>query len=140
MRKLLIAACALAAVPWMSVPSAALAQPAHVGGPHFAAGPVGRFAGRDLAAWRGGYWWRGWRGGRAGWWWFAGGYGYWYAAPVYPYPAYVGDVSVAGAYPAPSGRVWWFCDNPAGYYPYVRDCPAPWRPVKPTTDPAYPPA
>jgi hypothetical protein len=140
MRKLLIAACALAALPSMSLPGAALAEPAGVAGPHFAAGPVGHLAGGDLAAWRGGYWWHGWRGGQLGWWWFVNGYGYWYGAPVFPYPAYVGDLSVPGAaYPASSGRVWWFCDNPAGYYPYVRTCPAPWRPVKPTTDPVYPP-
>ena len=138
MRKLLIAACALAMLPWTMAPGAALAEPAGAG-PHFAAGPVGHFAGRDLAAWRGGHWWHGWRGGRAGWWWFVDGYGYWYGAQVWPYPPYVADVSVAGAYAAPRGRVWWFCDGPAGYYPYVHACPTPWRPVKPTTDPVFPP-
>jgi hypothetical protein len=140
MRKLLIAACALAALPWTALPGAASAEPAGAAGPPFAAGPVAHFAGQDLATWRHGHWWGGWLGGRPGWWWLAGGYGYLYPAPVYPYPAYVAGVSAPGAASTPHGRAWWFCDNPAGYYPYVQSCPTPWRPVKPTTDPVYPPS
>ena len=153
-RKLVVSAFAA-----LMLPSAALAQHGgdghgdyghgdygHVGGyagggrppsvGHFAPGPVAHFGARDLATWRGGYWWHGWRGGRVGWWWFAGGFWYWYAAPIYPYPTYVpGDW--VGGYPAP-GTVWWFCDNPPGYYPYVQGCWR-WRPVAPNVAPGYPP-
>jgi hypothetical protein len=132
----------------LALPGAALAQhsgtghgagppPGMHGGSHFAAGPVGRFGARDLATWRGGYWWHGWRGGRVGWWWYAGGFWYWYASPIYPYPGYVPDYYLGGGYPAPSS-VWWFCDNPPGYYPYVRGCWH-WRPVAPSASAFYPP-
>jgi hypothetical protein len=132
----------------LALPGAALAQhggmghgagppPGMHGGGHFAAGPVDRFGARDLATWRGGNWWHGWRGGRVGWWWFAGGFWYWYASPIYPYPAYVPDYYLGGGYPAP-GSVWWYCDNPPGYYPYVRGCWH-WRPVAPSASTFYPP-
>jgi hypothetical protein len=101
------------------------------------AGPVSRLGPHEMAAWRAGWWWHGWRGGRVGWWWCAGGYWYWYEAPIYPYPNYVPGAFVGGGYPG-SGPVLWFCDNPAGYYPYVRGCWR-WRPVTPNTRPMYPP-
>ena len=68
--------------------------------------------------------------------------------PPYPYPAY----SYAPAYYPPSPPVvmaqqaplappgpapvqyWYYCNNPRGYYPYVQNCGAAWRPV-----PAQPP-
>jgi hypothetical protein len=103
---------------------------------HFAAGPISRLPPREAATWRAGYWWHGWRAGRVGWWWCAGGYWYWYASPIYPYPADVPADFVGGGYPAPT--VWWFCDNPPGYYPYVRGCWR-WRPVTPSSEPDYPP-
>lgn len=28
-------------------------------------------------------------------------------------------------------QYWYYCDNPAGYYPQVPQCPTPWRPVAP---------
>lgn len=31
----------------------------------------------------------------------------------------------------PPQQFWYYCDNPAGYYPYVPNCPTPWRPVTP---------
>lgn len=168
MNKLLIAACAL-----LALPGAALAQPrgggahggsgSHGGGGHgapsgrsgggfrgggsfsagvgvrgggvraFAAGPVGRFGVRDVAAWRGGFWWHGYRGSRFGWWWFTDGFWYWYDAPLYPYPDFVGDYYVPSQAYAPPGRVWYYCYSPAGYYPYVPACPSGWR-VVPATD------
>jgi hypothetical protein len=143
--KTLIVAVAAA----LALPGAALAQhggmgrgggapPGMHGGGHFAAGPVGRFGAHDMATWRAGNWWHGWRGGRVGWWWFAGGFWYWYASPIYPYPAYVPDYYLGGGYyPAP-GSVWWFCDNPPGYYPYVQGCWR-WRPVAPSASTLYPP-
>ena len=45
-------------------------------------------------------------------------------APVYVQPAAPG--------PAPQS-FWYYCQQPAGYYPYVQDCPSGW-----TTVPATP--
>jgi hypothetical protein len=80
--------------------------------------------------WHGGSWHQGWYGSRYGWWWVIPGFG-WYAydAPIYPYPdpdAYTQAIS------APP--FWYYCSNPAGYYPYVAQCSGPWQPV-----PAQPP-
>ena len=30
---------------------------------------------------------------------------------------------------APAAAVWYFCDNPQGYYPYVKQCAGAWRTV-----------
>jgi hypothetical protein len=114
------------------------AQPPAIASRTLPPGPVARLPSADLATWRSGYWWRGWRGGRVGWWWCAGGYWYWFASPIYPYPATVPAAVVGGGYPSPRA-VWWYCDKPAGYYPYVRGCWR-WRAVTPKTGAAYPPA
>ncbi len=31
--------------------------------------------------------------------------------------------------------VWYYCNNPPGYYPYVRECPGGWQPVAPMPPP-----
>jgi len=75
-----------------------------------------------------------------------------YAPPVYapvtvqPYyvePTYVNPPVVAPP-PAPpyaaqslpsetlGGQWWYLCKKPAGYYPYVRECPSGWEKVSPT--------
>lgn len=96
--------------------------------------------------WHTGYWHNGWYGGRFGWWWIAGGSWYWYNAPVYPYPAAVSEVyvtppaTVAAPPAAPAPQMWYYCDNPAGYYPYVQSCAQPYRPVVPQAAPAAPAA
>jgi hypothetical protein len=77
----------------------------------------------NAGAWHGGRWFRGWYGGRFGWWWYVPGYD-WYAyydEPVYPYPAY----PYAG-----SPNLWYYCEDPAGYYPYIQQCTGPWQPVQ----------
>jgi hypothetical protein len=94
------------------------------------------FGPREIAIWRGGRWINDWHDGRFGWWWFTDGYWYYYPQPIYPYPTYVAP-PVAVAEPAPpappaNGPTWYFCDNPAGYYPYVQNCSAPWRAVAQT--------
>lgn len=100
-----------------------------------------RFGGHSH--WRGGHWHHGHHGDHFGWWWVVGGLAYLYAAPVYPYPAPYErivvvedypDVEVEPQAPPPSTRYWHYCDNPRGYYPYVRECPGGWRRV-----PAEPP-
>jgi len=102
-----------------------------------------RFAPHDREVWVGGHWHHEWHNGRFGWWWFAGGVWYFYDAPVYPYPTVVSETTYlepVGAPPAaapgvPAAPTYYYCDNPAGYYPYVQSCAMPWRPV-----PAAPPA
>lgn len=33
--------------------------------------------------------------------------------------------------PAPGAQFWYFCHNPQGYYPYVRECDVQWQAVAP---------
>jgi len=35
-------------------------------------------------------------------------------------------------YIQPAAPIWYYCDNPQGYYPYVPQCSNGWRPVTPT--------
>lgn len=58
---------------------------------------------------------------------------YYYSPPVVAVPAsppvYIerGDAQPA---PEPGSANWWYyCQNPAGYYPYVRQCPGGWQRV-----------
>jgi hypothetical protein len=44
-------------------------------------------------------------------------------------------VYVEPAQPAPQ-NFWYYCTNPAGYYPYVKNCTVPWMQVVPTPPPA----
>ncbi len=70
-------------------------------------------------------------------------YSYYPAYPAYPYPAYsyapsyYPPVTMAQQAPPPGPppvQYWYYCDNPRGYYPYVQNCGAGWKPV-----PAQPP-
>jgi hypothetical protein len=93
----------------------------------------------DRARWQGGQWRHDWHDGRFAWWWTVDGLWYFYPVPIYPYPTYVPPaIVVQQAPPVPSGQppaqYWYYCDNPAGYYPYVASCNSGWRPV-----PAVPP-
>ena len=60
-------------------------------------------------------------------------YGY-----LYGYPStYAPQIAVQPAQPVviqppSSPPVWYYCDNPAGYYPYVNQCPGGWRTVAPS--------
>lgn len=77
-------------------------------------------------------------------------YSYYYPPPAYSYyppsyyppvapaspPVYIerGDAQIAPAPQAQAGQsasAWYFCRNPEGYYPYVKDCPTPWEKVAP---------
>jgi hypothetical protein len=55
---------------------------------------------------------------------------YYYGPPVVYPPA---PVVYGGAPTAPSAaaQTWYYCDNPAGYFPSVQSCSVPWRPVQP---------
>ncbi len=112
-------------------------------------------------AWLGGRWHHTWWHGRYGWWWGVGGAWYFYNAPVYPYPAYVsptyydeddsyddnagpqdnggpgGPQDSAGPQDeggGPDSGVWYHCNRPDGYYPYVRVCKGGWEEVPATPE------
>ena len=104
-------------------------------------GDIRDFRGRDFAIWRGGHWMHGAHGGRSGWWWVAGGVWYFYPAPVYPYPnPYVPPAIIVPAAPAGTApRYWYYCANPAGYFPYVPQCSTSWQAVVPQPQPPPPP-
>jgi hypothetical protein len=89
------------------------------------------FRGPEPRRWVGGHWLHDWHDGRLGWWWVVDGFWYFYPAPVYPYPAY-GSAPVIQAPPAPPAAVWYYCDNPQGYYPNVPVCQTPWHAVQAT--------
>jgi hypothetical protein len=105
-------------------------------------GDIRRFQQHDLEVWHRGHWYQGPHDGRIGWWWIVGGGWYFYPAPVYPYPnPYVPPtVIVTPAAPAAPPQYWYYCPNPAGYYPYIAVCPVPWDPIAvPPGSPAIPP-
>jgi hypothetical protein len=90
--------------------------------------PGGTWSG-SVGQWHSGRWYQGWLGNRYGWWWaIPGADWYAYDEPVYPYPAFP-DTGYPGAPMAP--YYWYFCQNPAGYYPYVQQCSVAWQPVAP---------
>jgi len=109
-----------------------------------------RFGEHDMVRWRGGRWHHGRHDGRQGWWWVVGGVWYLYSAPVYPYPdpyqppvvmveqpATVVAPPVYAPPPAPvaapaPAQYWYYCESPAGYYPYVSQCPSAWQKVPAT--------
>jgi hypothetical protein len=115
---------------------------------------VHHFHGHDFERWRGGMWRHEWHNGIYGWWWAVGGMWYFYEQPIYPYPMVVSEQAypevivvqpppppvvaapapppaVIQQAPPPPGQpaMWYYCDNPAGYYPYVQTCPTPFRAV-----------
>lgn len=100
------------------------------GGPGWGRGPGPDFGpGRPGYAmvpdgWHSGRWVHEWWDGRFGWWWVVGGARYFYPAPVYPYPSAVLPPGVA-VVPAPQTA--YYCASPAGYYPAVTQCLAPWQ-------------
>ncbi len=76
--------------------------------------------------------------------WIGPGWGPGWWGPVYPYPYsyYTGPPVVvqqppAEEYVAPEPQpeapsYWYFCQNPNGYYPYVKQCPGGWMKVLPS--------
>lgn len=95
---------------------------------------------RDYGAreWRGGHWEHGWHGSHFGWWWIVGPTWFYYDVPMYPYPVYPYPPVYSAPPAPPSGpppaQYWYYCRDPAGYYPYVSQCPGGWQAV-----PAEPP-
>jgi hypothetical protein len=96
--------------------------------------------------WTGGRWRHTWWHGRYGWWWNVGPAWYFYAAPIYPYPEYVSPTyyddesyddedgyddqqGMDPGYGGGGGGVWYHCNQPEGYYPYVKSCNGGWEEV-----------
>ncbi len=50
-----------------------------------------------------------------------------YVPPVETYPPPASGVPAAN--PAAAQPLWYYCQDPMGYYPYVRDCNGPWQAV-----------
>ena len=64
-----------------------------------------------------------------------------YYYPYYPAPYYQAQPPVViERQPAMQGQpaapvqqyYWYYCPNPAGYYPYIKHCPTPWMKVVPS--------
>jgi hypothetical protein len=102
---------------------------------------VAHFSAQDRAMWAHGQWRHTKHNGRNGWWWYTNGAWFFYDEPTYPYPDTVSDeYSFDDDYadaPGQSGYVWYYCNNPPGYYPYIQSCRGPWQPVTPTPPPGY---
>ena len=73
-----------------------------------------------------------------------GGWGPWWGTPFYPYypyyPYYPETPAVTQQQPPvyvqPEEQYYWyFCQNPEGYYPYVKKCPGGWLKVIPPAPP-----
>ncbi len=76
---------------------------------------------------------RGWRGPRI-YWHFPIVFGVPWFYPFYPYrtppPVVQQPPAYLRAQPQPTDY-WYYCRNPEGYYPYVRECPGGWMRVVP---------
>ena len=65
------------------------------------------------------------------------GWGPWWGPYPYSYPYYSTPVVVERepelyVEPQQAQQYWYFCNNPKGYYPYVKGCPEGWMKVVPT--------
>ena len=77
-----------------------------------------------------------------GWPYYPPNYYYPYYYPAYPPqviiqspPVYVEQgVAAPPAVQVPD-NYWYYCSNPQGYYPYIKECPAGWQKVLPQTPP-----
>jgi hypothetical protein len=60
---------------------------------------------------------------------------YYYPPSVVAVPAapqvYVEQPQSPGLAAQPSAAYWYYCANPQGYYPYIKECPGGWRAVAP---------
>ncbi len=59
--------------------------------------------------------------------------------PLPPQTDYFPPPSPNGAIGAGGPQVWYYCQNPMGYYPYVRDCNSNWQAVPASVLPPPPP-
>ena len=99
-------------------------------------GEIGRFHEHDLAMWRAGRWRHGRHDGRVGWWWIVGGVWYFYPSRMESYPDPYQPPTAVVAAPSTATQYWYYCANPAGYYPYVPQCAVAWQAVPANAQPA----
>jgi hypothetical protein len=94
----------------------------HGGGFH--RGWHGGFAGlhNGFGYGHGGQWYHGWRGGRYGWW-SGDRLGGPYGSDYYPDYGYYSSGTPSAS------QNWYYCPDPAGYYPYVAQCNTVWQTV-----------
>src|SRR6516164_6340054 len=130
---IIVAASLLCAV--MLQPNLAYAAPHGGGG--FRDGGLGGFRGggfhgtfaglhHRLGHPSGGHWDHAWHNGRYGWWWGGEGLGWtYYEDPWWGYPDY-GNYGYNQPYASQS---WYYCSDPAGYYPFVTRCNTNWQTV-----------
>ena len=70
------------------------------------------------------------------------GYGYpYYSSPVIVTtpatpPTYIEQAPPAAQNQELPAGYWYYCQNPAGYYPYIKECQEPWQQVEPTPPPS----
>lgn len=102
-------------------------------------GDIHKFQDRDLDLWRKGRWFNGHHDGRKGWWWVVEDVWYFYSTPVYPYPDPFVPSTVVIETTHPEMALYWYCANPAGYYPYIPRCNGPWQGVSATIAHSPPP-
>ena len=101
------------------------------GGVNMRIGPHYRYPARAWRAyprWGFGFYWGGPVGVRP---WYPGPYYYYGAPPVVieqPPPVYTPPQ-------APPPQYWYYCQDPQGYYPYVKNCPGGWMKVVPQVTP-----
>lgn len=95
-------------------------------------GEIGRFHEHDFDHWRGGRWHHGRHDNRLGWWWIVAGTWYFYPVRVDPYPDPYQPPVVVTPPVETAPQYWYYCANPAGYYPYVAQCPGGWQRVAAT--------
>ena len=139
MRGLLVVLIAMATTAGPSAADERGHRRGHEREPHEAwRGDIHRFHEHDLGRWRAGRWYQGHHFGRSGWWWIVGGVWYYYPAPVYPYPNPYQPPLVAAPPAPPAAQYWYWCPNPAGYYPYVARCGTNWRRVPANPPPGVP--
>ncbi len=144
MKKTISVALAAMAMIFASLVTAFAAPQGHRGsaGPGGYAGQGG-YGGHSGYAGHGGYYRPGGYGGHGGYVGHGGYYGggVWFGAgwwgPYYPYYPYYQPYPY---YPAPTVVVprpgyWYYCRDPEGYYPYVRQCPGGWMRVVPSPPP-----
>lgn len=65
--------------------------------------------------------------------WWGPGYPYYADPPVIVEPA--PPVYIQPGTPPDQAGYWYYCQNPPGYYPYIKECPAGWMAVVPQPTP-----
>jgi hypothetical protein len=64
-----------------------------------------------------------------------GGYGYGYGWPYYPPEVNEAPPTYNEPQQQQQPYYWYYCTDPQGYYPYIRNCPGGWLTVVPNVTP-----